>query len=141
MSYLVWIASIEKWTEEQKESLDNIVKGSVSDVYELATRRQASVKETGGTYREGFIPVDTSELIQSQLLMINGGHVGAGELAYEAVIANMNAGDVAELVFTAEHARPVEYGTERMGGRFYVRNAVQNWQRIVDANAALYGDG
>jgi hypothetical protein len=51
----------------------------------------------------------------------------------------MRAGDISELIFTAPHARYHEYGvTGKFGGRFYVRNAVQQWDRIVEANADLY---
>ena len=63
---LVFAAHIESWSEEQIENTDKIVAGSANDVYELATRRQPSVKQTGGSYREGFVAVDTGELIGSQ---------------------------------------------------------------------------
>ena len=120
--------------------MDLVVRGSAQDVYELATRRQPSVKDTGGSFREGFVPVDTGELIGSQVLTINGAQAGAGPGSYEAGLARMAAGDVSVLAFTAPHARHVEYGTSRMAGRFFVRNAVQQWLRIVEQNAALFKD-
>jgi hypothetical protein len=138
---LVFAAHIESWSEEQIENTDKIVAGSANDVYELATRRQPSVKQTGGSYREGFVAVDTGELIGSQLLVLNGSVIGRGPVAYEGILAQMRAGDISDLIFTAPHARHHEYGvTGKFGGRFYVRNAVQQWDRIVEANADLYSD-
>lgn len=137
---LTFVATIEAWTEKAKRNLDLVVRGSTQDVFELATRRQASVKQTGGLYKEGFVPVDTGELIASQRLEINGAQVAQGAAAYEAVIFGMKAGDVSTLAFTAAHARPIEYGTSKFGGRFFIRNAVQQWQRIVEQNAAQFRD-
>lgn len=137
---LTFAAQIKDWSEKAKRNIDLVIKGSAQDVFELATRRQASVKETGGSYVEGRVPVDTGELIGSQRLTINGSVVGTGPVAYEAVIAGMKTGDVSVLAFTAAHARPMEYGTSRFGGRFFVRNAVQQWQRIVEMNAAQFKD-
>ncbi|MEM1371471.1 MAG: hypothetical protein AAGG72_04480 [Pseudomonadota bacterium] len=134
-------AQVRNWTTKAKRNTDLVVKGSISDVGELMTRRQASVKDTGGSYQEGFVPVDTGELINSQRVDFNGGVVATGDVSYQAVIAGLKMGDTVTHVFTAEHARPMEYGvTGKFGGRFFVRNAVQQWQLIVDQNARQFGD-
>jgi hypothetical protein len=52
----------------------------------------------------------------------------------------MEMGDTVQAVFTAQHARPKEYGHGTAPGWFFVRNAVQQWQVIVDQNAAQFRD-
>lgn len=133
-------ADVRRWTEKARRNADLVVRGAAQDVCELMTRRQASITETG-TYREGFVPVDTGELIASQVVSLNGGSIGRGDVSYAALVMGMDAGDVLEAVFTADHARPMEYGVSgRFGGRFFVRNAVQQWPTVVQANAALFKD-
>lgn len=134
-------ASVRGWTEQAKQNAELVVRGSVQDVGELMTRRQASVKDTGGTFQVGFVPVDTGELINSQRLSINGGVIGRGDVSYAALVAGMDLGDTFQAVFTAEHARPQEYGvTGKFSGRFFVRNAVQQWPTIVKQNALQFRD-
>jgi len=134
------VADLNLWSQKALRNMDLVVKGSVQDMGELMTRRQPSIEETG-TYQEGLVPVDTGELINSQEGSINGGVIAFGQIDYAAFVAGMEIGDVIQAVFTAEHARPIEYGvTGKFPGRFYVRNAVQNWQAVVAANAALLED-
>lgn len=133
-------ASVRGWTKKAKQNAELVVRGSTQDVGELMTRRQASVKDTG-TYVEGRVPVDTGELINSQQVSINGGVIGSGDVSYAALVAGMDLGDVFQAVFTAEHARPMEYGvTGKFAGRFFVRNAVQQWPVIVEQNALQFRD-
>lgn len=133
-------ADVRRWTAKARRNADLVVRGSAQDVCELMTRRQASITETG-TYREGFVPVDSGELIGSQVVSLNGAEIGRGEVSYAALVAGMDAGDVLEAVFTADHARPIEYGVSgKFGGRFFVRNAIQQWPTIVEQNAAQFKD-
>lgn len=134
-------ASVKNWSEKAKRNAELVVRQSVQDVAEQMTRRQPSVKETGGSFEIGKVPVDTGELINSQVVRINGGVVGQGPVSYSAMVGQMDLGDAIEAVFTAQHARPIEYGvTGKFAGRFYVREAVQRWQEIVAKNAARLKD-
>lgn len=131
-------ASVRGWTEKAKRNATYVVRGSVQDVGELMTRRAAGVTD-GGTVRPGFVPVVTGELINSQQVGINGGVIATGAVDYSAVVAGMDLGDRIEAVFTAEHARPKEYGHGSQPGWFFVRGAVQQWPVIVAQNAAQFG--
>ena len=131
-------ASVRGWSQKALNNTELVLRGSIQDTAELMTRRQASVKETGGAFKVGFVPVDEGELINSQQVEINGGVVGTGDVSYAALIAGLDLGDVFQAVFTAEHARPQEYGTSKFPGRFFVRNAVQQWDVIVQQNAAQF---
>lgn len=135
-----FVAQVRNWTNKAKRNSELVVRGSIQDVGELMSRRQPSVKDTGGSFQVGLVPVDTGQLIASQQVEVNGGVVASGVVDYSAAVAGMDMGDTVKAVFTAPYARHVEYGTGRMAGRFYVRNAVQQWQTIVDQNAALFRD-
>ena len=128
-------ASVENWSNKAKRNAVLIVRQSIQDTAEMMSERQPSVKVTGGTFEVGKVPVDTGELVNSQLARINGGTVGSGEVSYAAVVSGMELGDVVEAVFTAQNPRPIGYGTSKFAGRFYVREAVQRWQATVAKNA------
>lgn len=139
-------ADVSRFSAKAKANIEQVVLGSIEDLFELATRRQASSTETG-TYIEGFVPVDTGYLIGSSRIAINGALVAEGKVAGanstppDAAVAlmKMELGDTASLMFTAKYAPHVEYGTNKMAGRFFMRNAVLQWQAIVDANAEYIG--
>ncbi|MBR9841436.1 MAG: hypothetical protein GYB50_26820 [Rhodobacteraceae bacterium] len=149
-------ADVRRLTEKAKQNMEFVFRGSVEDVSEVMTRRQASMKDTG-TFQEGFVPVDTGELINSVEVSVNGSITGEGANGappdFVASLGSLELGGSAEVVFTAEHARYMEYGF-RFGaddtdddtgdvdvpGRFFVRNAVQQWPVIVEQNAKLFED-
>lgn len=136
-------ASIAGFSEKAKRNADLVVRGAAEDVFALATRRQASIKETG-TYREGFLPVDDGHLIGSASVEVNGRTAAVGNPAakmppdFAMALAGFEGTGTVELVFNADYARHVEYGTGKMPGRFYARNAVLQWNVLVDANADLF---
>lgn len=150
-------ASVEAWSEKAIRNAELVVKGSSVDVFEIMTRRQPSVKETGGTFVEGRVPVDEGELIGSVVVEVAGVQTGQGVVAgknsappdFEASVFGMALGDDVLSAFTAPHARRLEYGfsgTDSLGrtystqGRFFVRNAIQQWETIVAQNAAIFED-
>ena len=134
-----FVADVRGWTEKAKRNAELVVKGSIQDTGELTTRRAAGIS-AGGTHKEGFVPVATSELINSQVVSLNGAPIGTGDISYAAMITGMDLGDTFEMVFTADHARPKEYGHGSAQGWFFVRNAVQQWPTIVAQNAAQFKD-
>lgn len=145
-------ASLEAAFDLMEDELEAVFLGAAQDTSELMTRRQAGVGDNGGAFQEGFVPVDTGELINSAEVRIDGAVVAQGGNKqppdFAAAIGAMTLDAAAEVVFTAAHARPMEYGF-RIGdddtddgtgdvdvpGRFFVRNAVQQWDTIVLENA------
>lgn len=113
-----------------------------SEVYRIMTRTQPSVKETGGTYKEGHVPVDWGFLIGSVKISVGGKEVASGSQGqapnYIGAVYGFNVGEDIEIAFTADYARHVEYGTSKMGGRFFVRNAVKVWPLMVARAARRY---
>ncbi len=129
-------AQIKNWTDKAKRNADLVMKQSTTDVIAAMTTGQASVKVTGGSFDIGKIPVDTGFAINSLTSELNGSTVGVGQDSYLLAIAGMELGDSVQAAFTAEYIFDLEYGNSNMPGRFFVREAVLQWQSIVDQNAA-----
>ena len=138
-----FLADVTAWSDKALRNVDLVLKASAQDVGELMQVRQASKKETG-TYVEGKVPVDKGVLVGSLRARLNGGTVAVGVVGQgidmSAAVAGFEAGDVLEVAYTAGHARPMEYGSGTRPGRFFVRNAVIQWDAIVQANAARFKD-
>lgn len=120
-------AQVEAFAELTKAKLELVVKQSAQDVFEIAQRPKA---------QGGNMPVDTGFLRNSFVSGLNGATSLSGPDAYVASIAGMELGDSVFGGWTAEYARYVEYGTSKMAGSFYALNAAQQWQAIVNTNAA-----
>lgn len=132
-------AQVRAWSEKAIRNMELVAKDAAQTTFEQMTVRQASITETG-TFEIGKVPVDTGNLVNTQIASINGAVVNSGNVDYSAVIAGMGIGDTVQGAFTADYARHVEYGTANMPGRFFVREAVMRWQANVDAAAAKFKD-
>ena len=141
-------AQVKEWTERQARNMDLIAKDAIQTTFHAMTEVQPSVKDTGGSYEIGKVPVDTGYLIGTAFLAINGADTATGNVAsktppdFAMGLAGMEIGDVAMAAFTAPYARRLEYGftgedskgrTYNQEGRFFVRQAAQGWQEAVNA--------
>lgn len=139
-----WKDGLENWSQLAMGAHSAVVSEAVKECFELATSTQPSVKATG-SYKEGFVPIDTANLINSQRITVNGQTVAAGMGAVQAgVPEKITQRTNVSLYFDALNSRGEEYGkwvengTRFMGGRFFVRNAKQQFRRLVDAAAARF---
>ena len=132
-------ATVRGWSEKGKRNADLVARESIQDIGELMTRPVDGVTR-GAPFVVGKVPVDTGELIGSVIVQLNGSTIARGGLGvppdFTASLAGFDLGDTVTGAFTAPYARIVEYKQ----GRYMVRNAVQNWQAVVNANAALFRD-
>ncbi|MBN8189550.1 hypothetical protein JF540_22960 [Salipiger thiooxidans] len=150
-------ASLEAAGQLIEDEMEMVFLGAAQDASELMTRRQESMwnsatgKQQRAGFDIGFVPVDSGELINSVEVRLDGSAIAKGGNKappdFAASLGGMTLDTVAEVVFTAEHARPMEYGF-RVGdddtddetgdvdvpGRFFVLGAVQSWDEIVEAN-------
>lgn len=124
-------AQIRNWTEKAKRNLDLVIKQSAQDVFEIA---QTPVAQGGN------LPVDTGFLRNSFVASLNGSTSLTGPDAYVLAIAGFELGDVIFGGWTAEYAVHVEFGARGRAPRFFMRGAAQQWQSIVNANAAKLRD-
>lgn len=138
------LASLKNWSAKAERNARLIVMEASEGVYNAMTERQPSVKETGGSFEVGKVPVDWGYLIGSVQIAVGGGTTGTGSPGqapdYIGSISGFQIGEPITAAFTADYARHVEYGTARMPGRFFVRNAVAQWPAFVAAAAARYKD-
>lgn len=128
-------AQVKDWANLTERKMLAIVQQSAQEVFSLAQTPQPSVKETGGTFEIGKIPVDWGDLRRSFVSGLNGSTVGRGTDSYILAIAQSTLGDTILGGWTAEYARAIESGDEGRGGRFYMRTNAAKWQSIVRAVA------
>lgn len=133
-------ADLSRLTEKAKANMDYIAKQAIQDVLEGAQQTQPGVKQTGGSFEVGKIPVETGDLVNS--LSVDGGGTGAD--AYVVAIAGMRLGDVMEFEWTMPYAARLHYGftgEDSLGrhyevpGRFWVSENAAKFQQFVDARA------
>jgi hypothetical protein len=145
-------ASVKNWSDKAIRNAELIVKQSIQDVGEEMTQPKDGLVR-GAPFEEGVVPVDEGELINSAFVDVGGVQTAKGgggqPPSFTAALAGFKAGEFVIIGFTAAHARRREYGfsgTDSKGrsysepGRFFVRNAVQQWNGIVQRNAARLKD-
>lgn len=131
---------IAKLTEKQ---LRAVVIDSVQDVLEGAQTPQPSVKQTGGSFEIGKIPVDERDLIQSLEIGINAAYQPTSG-AVNLSAAAFSLGDTINARWTAAHALRIELGfsgDDSLGrnysqeGRHFLGTNAAKWSEFVKANA------
>lgn len=136
-------ASVKNWSDKAIRNAELIVKQSIQDVGEEMTQPKDGLVR-GAPFEEGVVPVDEGELINSAFVDVGGVQTAKGggsqPPSFTAALAGFKAGEFVIIGFTAPHARPIEYGKGNVPGRFFVRNAVQQWNGIVQRNAAKLKD-
>jgi len=130
-------AQIKEWADLTERQMLAVVKQSAQDVFSGAQTAQASVKETGGKFEIGKIPVDFGDLRRSFKSGLNGATVAEGADSYVMAIAQSKLGDVILGGWTAEYAKAIEFGTESIAPRAYMRTNAAKWQSIVRKNVNL----
>lgn len=120
-------AQVDAWVRKTEARLNAVVKGSAQDL--IADAQQPVAKG-------GRMPVDTGFLRNSLQSSLLGSTTLSGADSYVAVVAGMEAGDVAEFGWRAEYAQHVEYGARGRPGRLFAGGAARKWPQIVAANVA-----
>jgi len=126
MAKQTFAAQIRNFEKKTLEKLRRIIQIAAQSAFQDA---QKPIGEGGR------MPVDTGFLRDSEQSGLNGSVIAKGQDTYVLSIAQVKIGDVLFLVWTAEYAAYVEYGTSRMPARFFMRGAAQQWQRFVDEAA------
>ena len=138
-------ASVKAFSQKALRNADVIVKRSAQDVAREMTQPKDGLVR-GAPFETGVVPVDEGQLIGSVIVQVGGALTGQGNATaetppdYASALAGFDTGSTIIVGFTAPHAPLIEYGANGVPGRFMVRQAVQNWQAIVDANAARFKD-
>ena len=131
-------AQVQAFADLTKQNLKYVAVQSIQDVMEAAMTPQPSVKRTGGTFVEGKIPVDTSELINSLASGANGVFGAPSSDSYVVALAGYDLGDYMRFGWTAPHAMRLEAGfsgTDTLG-----RTYNQAGRHFVGVNAARFSE-
>jgi hypothetical protein len=140
MSRVYSFGNLDAWADVESKKLEDAVKGSLIDIAELMSRPIGALR-FGTPFQEGFLPVDTSELFNSQAAIVGGARFDYGPASAPQAAKKYKLGDDTLLFFTALYARPIEYGwTTSTGkvvrGRYMVQEAVSHWREVVEQNVA-----
>ncbi|MBM2293748.1 hypothetical protein JQX09_17605 [Sulfitobacter pseudonitzschiae] len=119
------VAELAKWAKKAERRQDYVVAQSTNNLFDRGSRTAPGVTR-GGVVKPGFIPRDLGFLAASQVSSLNGSTALSGENSYVFAIANMKAGDRAQLGWTAPYARRLHYA-----GWLWVDSAANDWQAIV----------
>ena len=131
---------------------DAVVSRATDKMINRAARTATGVSQ-GGTLVEGYVPFADGDLAGSLVSSLYGSTAMSqeGDTSYELVVGSMEAGDVAEFKWTAEHAMRRHYGfvgTDSLGrtyneqGWLWVSKAVPHWpsdvaEAVAEAKAEL----
>lgn len=119
-------------------------KGAEEAVFKESTQRIIEIMQTP-VAKGGNMPVDTGFLRSSLQAGLNSPQPGptdnpGGTFSYNPgdvalIIASADLGDTIYATYSANYARPVEYGANGRAGRRFVGLAAQRWQSTVSAVA------
>lgn len=128
-------AQVNSWVAKSKARIEAVRKEGAQRVVEIAQTPRA----VGGNMR-----VDTG-FLRASLIAFTGTAMppqtvkpdGIANFTYDGgaialVIAGSLPTDVLTFVWTANYARPREYGSRGQAGDRFVGLAAQQWQRIID---------
>lgn len=122
-------AQVAFYVAAYKNRMDAVFREAVQMTIEDAQRPRSK----GGRMR-----VDTGFLRNTSFLTAINGQVdqkgGSGD-DYVLTVARANAGDDIFAGWSAEYARPREYGSRGQPGDFFMRGAAQKWQDFVSEAA------
>ena len=129
---------VTAWVAETKQRMTSVRNMAVERVVEVAQTPVAA---------GGNMPVDTGFLRASLRVIRNGAlpmqtdNPGLGSFNFDAaeltaVLAGAGLTDVITVVWTANYARPANYGARGRQGRKFRDLAAQQWPRLVAESAA-----
>lgn len=132
-------AKISSWVKETRERRDAVYRGSAQRIVEIMQTPRAA----GGNLR-----VDTG-FLRASLVATVGGNLppqtikpdGVAAFTYDAaainlVIAGAEINEPITAVYTANYARPREYGARGQAGDRWVALASQRWHQVVEQECA-----
>lgn len=128
-------AQISGWVKETKERRDAVHKGSaqrVVAIMQTPRREGGNLRIETGFLRSSLV-ASTSDALPAQTTKPDGG----GVFSYDAgpinlIIANADIKDPITVVYTANYARPREYGARGQAPDRWVALAAQRWPQVVE---------
>ena len=131
MALGTFTAQLRSFETNSKRKLEAVMRQSAQEMTNLASTPQPSVKQTGGSFEIGRVPVDTGYLRNSQITGINGGSGGQGPDAAASVIASAPLGSTISVGWTAAYAKTIDQGNAHIQARRFLDYHLPKWQAIV----------
>jgi Bacteriophage HK97-gp10, putative tail-component len=131
MATLTFGAAVTAWVAKTKERQNAVFRESAQRIVELMV--MATPVDSG--FLRASLQVGINEPLPP-LMRENTGGAAFTVPSYLMVIAGAEIGDFITAGYTAKYAAHVEFGTQNMSGRGWVRSAAMQWQRIVNEVAA-----
>lgn len=132
-------AQISDWVKETRERRDAVYRGSAQRIVEI----MQTPRGAGGNLRvdTGFLRaslvVTTSSALPAQTAKPDGPVTFSYDAAASSlVIAGADIKDPITAVYTANYARPREYGARGQAGDRWVALASQRWPQVVEQECA-----
>lgn len=132
-------AQISIWVKETRERRDAVYRGSAQRIVEI----MQTPRGAGGNLRvdTGFLRaslvVTTSTALPPQTIKPDGPWAFSYDAAATSlVIAGADIKDPITAVYTANYARPREYGARGQAGDRWVALASQRWPEVVEQECA-----
>lgn len=121
-------ADLQRFADLTEDKMKRVAQASIQDVVQIA---QTPVAQGGD------MPVDTGTLRNSLVSDLDGAQVAQGDDSYALAVAQLQIGQVARFGWAAEYARPRHYMVGvGQGGGLWRDKAAEQWQSIVERNAA-----
>lgn len=132
-------AQISSWVKETRGLRDAVYRGSAQRIVEIMQTPQAQ----GGNLRvdTGFLRASLEATTSSNLPPVTFKPDGIDAFPYDAgpinlVIAGAEISEPITVVYTANYARPREYGARGQPGDRWVGLSAQQWPQVVDQECA-----
>ncbi|QPB10614.1 hypothetical protein [Bacteriophage sp. 438212] len=132
-------AKISSWVKETRERRDAVYRGSAQRIVEIMQTPRAA----GGNLRidTGFLRASLTATTGTSLPPAKAKPEGVETFPYDAgpinlVIASAEISEPITVVYTANYARPREYGARGQPGDRWVGLAAQQWPQVVDQECA-----
>jgi hypothetical protein len=129
----IFRASIGKWAKATDAKFEALARQTC---YEMGFRVVQKTPVDTGFLRGSWQP-SIGEAMDATPTLDTAGARALGDVGI--VIQELKVGDRFFMVNNAAYARFVEYGTSRMGPRYYVTDTVKAWQSVVSQVAGELG--
>lgn len=132
-------AQVSAWVKETKARQVAVYKGSAQEIVSI----MQTPRGQGGHLRvdTGFLRASLTATTGSALPPVTFKPAGASSVPYDAgpinlVIAGAEISEPITVVYTANYARPREYGARGQAGDRWVALAAQQWPQVVAQECA-----
>lgn len=132
-------AKISSWVKETRERRDAVYRGSAQRIVEIMQTPRAeggNLRVRDGFLRASLVATTSGALPVQTFKPAEGVPYAYDAAAINLVIAGAEINEPITAVYTANYARPREYGARGQAGDRWVALASQRWPQVVEQECA-----